>query len=161
MPIFRKDDPDFFGAMNSESMRWTRVGTRALGPGWDFGSIVMADEGNSSSSPIVSLLQIPPGGVLPRHAHACHRVEVVVRGSIDIGEARVLGPGDVSVSKAGEFYGPHVAGPEGSVSVEIFSSGVGIQPIWEGDPSPEVLAAMARAQAEIERAIGTTTAATD
>jgi hypothetical protein len=29
--------------------------------------------------------------------------------------------GDVMVSTPNEFYGPHTAGPEGSLSVEIFS----------------------------------------
>lgn len=38
----------------------------------------------------------------------------------------------ISVSKRGEFHGPHAAGPEGSLSVEIFSATKGFMPITEG-----------------------------
>ena len=34
----------------------------------------------------------------------------------------VLGPGDVMLSRRGEAYGPHIAGPEGFRTVEIFST---------------------------------------
>lgn len=81
---------------------------------------VMGDP-DSAATPVAALLEMPPGYVLPRHAHPVARFEVVVQGTLDAG-GRVLGPGDVMVSPAGEFYGPHTAGPNGCTTVEFFSS---------------------------------------
>ena len=72
-------------------------------------------------TPVAAMLKLPPGGVLARHSHPVVRFEVLVQGSIEV-EGRTLLPGDVMVSPAGEFYGPHVAGPEGATTVEVFSS---------------------------------------
>ena len=71
-------------------------------------------------APVATVMHMPPNFVLARHSHDCYRVEVIVQGSVDTGE-RVLRAGDVMVSAPNEFYGPHTAGPEGSLSVEIFS----------------------------------------
>jgi hypothetical protein len=62
-----------------------------------------------------------PGWVLPRHAHDCHRFEVVVQGTLDVGD-RILKTGDIIVSDPGVAYGPHIAGPEGCTTFEIFSN---------------------------------------
>jgi hypothetical protein len=72
--------------------------------------------------PVVYILKMDPGFVLTRHAHDCHRVELVLQGSLDVGE-RTLSPGDVMVSAAWEFYGPHIAGPDGCVTAEVFATG--------------------------------------
>jgi hypothetical protein len=74
-----------------------------------------------TSTPVAAVLEMPPGYVLPRHAHPVTRFEVVVKGTLDVGE-RVLQPGDIMVSPADEFYGPHTAGPEGCTTVEVFAS---------------------------------------
>ena len=71
--------------------------------------------------PTVVALRLPPNGVLPRHAHDCYRFEVVVQGSLDVGD-RILTPGDVMVSPPNSLYGPHIAGPEGCTTFEIFSN---------------------------------------
>lgn len=71
--------------------------------------------------PTVVALRMGPGWVLPRHAHDCYRFEIVVQGALDVGE-RVLKPGDVMISEPGIAYGPHVAGPEGCTTFEIFSN---------------------------------------
>lgn len=76
------------------------------------------------TTPVAAMLKLPPNHVLPRHSHPVARFEVVVLGTLDVGE-RVLQPGDVMVSEANEFYGPHTAGPEGCTTVEVFSSIVG------------------------------------
>ena len=88
-------------------------------------------------TPVAAVLRLPPGGVLARHAHAVVRFEVVVQGSIEA-EGRTLLPGDVMVSPAGEFYGPHVAGPEGCTTVEVFSSirGTG-NVVYDTDDGPQ------------------------
>lgn len=69
----------------------------------------------------VVALWMPPGSVLPRHAHDSWRFEVIAKGSLDIGE-KVLGPGDVMFSEPNSVYGPHVAGPEGCLTFEVFSN---------------------------------------
>ena len=69
-------------------------------------------EDDDENPTTVIALKMEPGRVNVRHSHPCGRFEVVVQGSLDIGE-RILGPGDVMYSKPGVFYGPHVAGPEG------------------------------------------------
>lgn len=72
-------------------------------------------------APAVVVLDMPPGYVLFRHAHVCHRFEVVVQGSMTA-DGKVLGPGAVMTATPGEFYGPHVAGPEGCTTVEVFGT---------------------------------------
>ncbi len=75
----------------------------------------------SDDAPTVVGLRMGPGCVLPRHGHDCHRFEVVVQGTLDVGE-RVLGVGDVMVTEPGVAYGPHIAGPEGCTTYEVFSN---------------------------------------
>jgi hypothetical protein len=40
---------------------------------------------------------------------------------MDVGD-RTVGPGSIMFSEPGVMYGPHVAGPEGCTTVEIFST---------------------------------------
>ena len=129
MPVFSFSDANYFDLMTPDALRWAQAGARAVGE--ELGAIVMAEDPNDPVAPIAILLQLPPGYVLERHAHACHRVEVIVRGSLDIRGEQVLHPGDISVSAPGEFYGPNIGGPEGSLSVEIFSTAQGMLPIFE------------------------------
>jgi hypothetical protein len=75
----------------------------------------------TDNPPTVVALRMGPGWVLPRHAHDCYRFEIVVHGSLDVGE-RILKPGYVMLSEPGIAYGPHVAGPEGCTTFEIFSN---------------------------------------
>ena len=86
---------------------------------------VLGDDPSDGDAPAVVLLEMPPHYVLFRHAHICHRVEVVVRGSLDAG-GRTLRPGDVMTAGPGELYGPHVAGPEGCTTAEVFGSLEGV-----------------------------------
>lgn len=71
-------------------------------------------------APGALILEMPPGYELPRHAHECDRLEIVISGSLDVGD-RVLHAGDVMSARAGETYGPHKAGPEGAVTAEFFT----------------------------------------
>lgn len=75
----------------------------------------------------------PPGMVVPRHMHLCHRLEIIVGGSLLDEESGVnLTPGYVMVTEPNIYYGPHVAGPEGCTTVEIFSAGLdGATPMME------------------------------
>jgi hypothetical protein len=72
-------------------------------------------------APGAIILDMPPGFVLYRHAHECSRIEVVLRGSVDVGD-RTLHPGDVMTAGAFEMYGPHIAGPDGATTVEFFTN---------------------------------------
>jgi hypothetical protein len=136
--IFRLDDPDFF-THGPAWAEWVRVGTEALG--MKISNFVLGGT-EDREAPVASLLFLPPGHRLPRHAHDCYRAEVIVRGSLHVGDT-VLHPGDVSCSAPHEAYGPHIAGPTGSLSVEIFSKAAAI--LAEPDPAgprPEDLSEM-------------------
>ena len=87
-------------------------------------------------SPAAVVLDMPAGYVLFRHAHLCHRFEVVVKGSLEA-DGRMLGPGDVMTAGPGEWYGPHTAGPEGCTSVEVFGTLEGVfRVLAESDDGP-------------------------
>jgi hypothetical protein len=109
----------------------------------------------SEEAPAALVLDMKAGCVLGRHAHDCERFEVVVSGSLDVGD-RILHAGDVMTARPGEFYGPHIAGPEGCVTVEIFSharethqvvyelpDGTRVKPdVLAGDPRPARISGM-------------------
>ena len=86
---------------------------------------VLADDPADASAPAVVLLKMPPGYRLFRHAHICHRFEVVVTGTLQA-NGRTLRPGDVMTARPGELYGPHVAGPDGCTTAEVFGSLEGV-----------------------------------
>ena len=86
---------------------------------------VLSDDQQALDAPAVVVLEMPPNYVLFRHAHICHRFEVVVKGSLEAG-GRILQPGDVMTAAPGELYGPHTAGPEGGTTVEVFGSLEGV-----------------------------------
>lgn len=97
---------------------------------------VLADDAGDPDAPAVLVLTMPPGYVMFRHAHRCHRVEVVVRGSME-SDGRTLGPGDVMTAGPGEWYGPHVVGPQGCTTVEIFATFDGVfRVLAEDDDGP-------------------------
>jgi hypothetical protein len=75
--------------------------------------------GSDLERPGSIILRLPPGYVIPRHAHPCERLEMIVAGSLDVGDD-ILVPGDVMIAHAGEMYGPHFAGPEGVTTIEVF-----------------------------------------
>lgn len=151
MPNYYKaSDPDYFDAITLPEMRYSGAATREVMPGWNLGAIVMGDDPTDPSVPVASVLKIAPGDTLPRHTHDCFRVEVIVQGSITLPDGDVLHPGDIMTSRPREYYGPHVAGPDGCLSVEIFSRLSGTPPI--SDPNDEHAAAVAeRVNAVIER----------
>ena len=132
--IFSAHDPNDLEEMSAE--RWKILRAATLAVGMQIGALVMSDDDNDEDAPGVIMLALPPGGKIGRHAHDCHRVEVVVSGTLDVGGGRVLEPGDVMVTRPGQFYGPHYAGPEGSLTVEIFSRSAGFSTIADPDGEP-------------------------
>ena len=78
-------------------------------------------DASDETAPAALIFTMPPNGVVPRHSHLCERFEIILEGSLKVDEL-ILGPGDIMVARKGEAYGPHVAGPEGCRTLEIFST---------------------------------------
>jgi hypothetical protein len=117
MTFLSQQDGSFWGTTPSE-MR--PLVDSAMEQGVPVSVFPLGDPADEEA-PVAVMMSLPPGHVLLRHSHPCERFETIVAGSLDIGD-RVLGPGDVMQARIGEAYGPHTAGPEGCVSVEVFSS---------------------------------------
>jgi hypothetical protein len=113
--FFALDDPDLWASIPDALAH-----LKARGGDNDVAYFLLGSSDPATEPPTVVALKMEAGRVLPRHAHNCGRFEVVVSGSLDIGE-RVLHPGDIMVSSPGVFYGPHVAGPDGCITFEVFS----------------------------------------
>lgn len=108
-------DPNFWGRMPEEVGAIDRAGGNE---GLKMSYFTL---GKIADNPMfVTPLRMEPGYILPRHAYDCHRMELIVQGSMDVGE-RVLGPGDVMITEPGVLYGPHIAGPEGCTAFDICS----------------------------------------
>ena len=150
--VFRSSQPDYMDAMTAPELRFKGAATREVMPGWDLGTIVLGEPTDPTAA-VVSMLRIAPGDTLHRHGHDCVRVEVIVQGSITLPDGSVLTSGDVMVSQPGEFYGPHVAGPDGCLSAEIFSSAGAMMPNAHPDDGPDSEAGQVtqRVRAVVER----------
>lgn len=72
--------------------------------------------------PAALLLTMPANYTLFRHGHPCQRFEIVVQGSLDLGDGRVASVGDTFTADPYTLYGPHTAGPDGCTTIEIFSA---------------------------------------
>ncbi|ATE65809.1 cupin domain-containing protein [Rhizorhabdus dicambivorans] len=116
MPFLSVDDADFWGRIPNEF----RAILDQAGDG-EVGVSYFELGRREDNAPAVTCLRMEPGFVLPRHAHDCHRFEIIVKGSLTV-EGRVLRPGSVMISEPGVVYGPGVAGPEGCTTFEIFST---------------------------------------
>lgn len=76
------------------------------------------DASADPQSGIILWVKMPPNFTTPRHYHDTRRVEIIIQGSLEIGD-RVLRPGDVMITPPGEWYGPYVTGPNGATTAEI------------------------------------------
>jgi hypothetical protein len=106
------DDPGFWSRCPEELRPLTEGG---LGASY----FLMGRQ--SENPPTVIALRMGPGWTTVRHAHEGWRMEIVVQGTLDVGE-RILKAGDVMLSEPGEAYGPHTAGPDGCVTFEVFAN---------------------------------------
>jgi hypothetical protein len=116
MPFMSIDDTEFWKNCPPEL---EPISKSMEGTGGGVAYFVMGEA--KADAPTVVGLRMAPNWILPRHAHDCYRFEIVVQGTLDVGE-RILKVGDVMVSEPNIFYGPHVAGPEGCTTFEIFSN---------------------------------------
>jgi hypothetical protein len=131
MRVFSAAECDVLEAMTTQGFEFSREIAHEVGI--DLGvSLIGPREDNP---PVIMMLELPAGYVLSRHAHPTRRAEIVVRGSVILPEGRVLRPGDVTLTAAGEFYGPITAGAEGCLTAEFFGDLSGIAPVPAGDNS--------------------------
>ena len=121
--------PGFF-RISPDSLKYAQIGAEALGYQ---NAIFALGDPEAPSSPVVVMLSLPPHGLLSRHAHDCWRFEVVISGSMQDEHGAWLRAGDIRVSKPGEYYGPHRAGPEGVLSAEVFSAASGVNAAFPDD----------------------------
>ena len=84
--------------------------------------------------PLVAPLRMEPGYVLTRHAHDCYRMEIILQGTLQVGD-RILAPGSVMITEPNVLYGPHTAGPEGCITFEICSDFEGANRFSIEDPA--------------------------
>lgn len=92
---------------------------------------------NDPETPAVVLFKAPPGYVLPRHSHDCHRLEVVIAGSLTDEHGDQLHAGSIATAVPHEMYGPSVAGADGWISAEFFSRLAGTYEItWASTRGP-------------------------
>jgi len=109
-------EKNFWGIIPDEFKRI--LGTDSVA-GLNFSFFEMGER--KDNPPVVAPLRMEPGYILPRHAHNCYRCEIIIQGSLDIGD-KILRPGDIMLSEPRTLYGPHQAGPDGCTTIEIFSS---------------------------------------
>jgi hypothetical protein len=131
MPFFKSDEPAFW-KVSPPALAYTNVFAEAVDH--RVASFVLGDP-DDLEAPLALFMNLPPGWVLDRHAHDCHRFEVVITGSMIATDGIVLYPGDVATSVPGEQYGPHMAGEDGVLTLEIFSRQAGLHPDHE-NPKP-------------------------
>jgi hypothetical protein len=128
-------DDEGFWDIGPESMQWSKVVAAALDV--KFARFPLGDP-DDDGTPYASVLCMPPHYELWRHKHDCYRFEAIVRGQLTVGD-RVLGPGSIMTSGPHEAYGPHIAGPEGCISIEIFSSRKGMSALLDDDTDPRAV----------------------
>jgi hypothetical protein len=135
------NEPDFWGRDE-----YKLEGELREVPGLTRTNFVLGKPGDNA--PVVRGLRMAPGFVLLRHAHECHRFEIVVQGSMQ-SEDRLLKVGDVMISEPNVLYGANIAGPEGCTTMEIFSTFDGAHTLLvEGPDGIEKFDAWSREDAE-------------
>ena len=128
-------DQDGFWEIGPESLDWQRVLAEAIGV--KIARFPLGDP-DDPNVPAVSVLFMPPGYELWRHKHDCHRFEAIIRGSMRVGD-RTLGPGDIMTSAPNQPYGPYSIGPDGCVTVEVFSTLEGMASVVDDDTDPRAV----------------------
>lgn len=122
MPVFQQSDPSFW-SLSPKPLQYTTVFAEAVDH--HVASFVLGSD-DDVEAPLALFMGLPAGWVLARHSHKCHRFEVIIRGEMILENGVVLKPGDVGTSEPGEAYGPHMAGPDGVLTLEIFSRQAGL-----------------------------------
>jgi len=119
---FKRSEPDYW-EFGAAAAGETPLRLRAMGG--NFAAFPIGE--HDGTEPLAALLFMPPGFVLPRHCHPCSRLEVLI-------------------------YGPHTAGVDGALTVEIFGKANGLSAIYESDPDEVSKAALDKLKAMTEAA---------
>lgn len=129
------DDPEFWNQVPAPYLQPLVDSCRPY-EGMAYRLFALGDPADPET-PAVVLFRAPPGYVLPRHSHDCHRFEVVLRGSLTDEHGDVLTAGSVATAIPHQMYGPSVAGPDGWISAEFFSRLAGAYEItWHTKRGP-------------------------
>jgi len=120
-------DTDGYWDQAPDRLRWAMVGANAMEQGL---ALHVLGEEDDPSAAVIEVLRLPPNYVLSRHHHSSHRFEMVVQGSVTVGDT-TFRSGDIFITKPGEEYGPLTAGPEGCLSLEIFSDSDGVDATFD------------------------------
>ena len=131
MPYFAIDEPGFW-SIGPESLEWMRVMADALDV--QFARFPLGDP-EDEATPFASVLRMPPNFELWRHKHDCYRFEAIVEGTLTV-DGTVRGPGTIMTSAPGEAYGPYFVGPNGCVTIEIFSARRGVPVLMDDETDP-------------------------
>jgi hypothetical protein len=132
-----------FGSFPTEPPAWFADTLAASGMNASAIPLWHLDNKEDMSNPAAFLLRMPPGYKLFRHGHPCQRFEVVIQGSLDVGDGRTATVGDIFTADPFTLYGPHTAGPEGCTTIEIFSEVEGMFRLLYEGPDGEMLEANA------------------
>jgi hypothetical protein len=131
MPEFiKKDSAEYWGRYPKHLADMAKImEANQLAPS----TLHVLGEPSDETAPAALIFTMPPNSVIPRHSHNCERFEVILEGSLRVDDL-VLGPGDVMIARKGDAYGPHVAGPQGCRTLEIFSTLAGAHHVFYETP---------------------------
>jgi hypothetical protein len=146
-----RSDPEYFKKVSSPG-RTSGEFLRHFGN--DGGSRVIGPDPTDTKAPVVMMLWMQPGGRIPKHAHKNHRFEIIIQGTRILEDGTVMHPGDIEITGEGEFYGPSIAGPEGTLSAEVIMTAEGAGYILPADISPEDLKTVTEAAEVLARLRG-------
>jgi hypothetical protein len=101
-------------------------------------------DSDDADAPTFVITRLPARGVLPPHYHESTFVDIVVQGSVKVGD-KWYHPGDVRCLAWGVKYGPSEAGDDGVTLLEFYADGRGRRgvhdPAWV---TPEFKAEVAK-----------------
>ncbi len=134
--IFATEFSDAFTSLRDPSI-W-----RALAlPGQKWARFILGDR-SQPDAPQVWIVKLPPGFIVPKHYHKTHRLEIVLEGSYELG-GKFRGVGELTFLSGSKVYGPMVVGADGVTTLEVFSSGRDMEPIFADPPSAATAASLA------------------
>lgn len=117
MRVWRQGEKDYWHAGPPETVWAATIAEAGEMQGLKTAMHVLGDA-TDEQTPIMVVVEYPPNYVLARHAHASNRLELVIKGSIQV-DGQWFGPGDIWSSPAEEFYGPHTMGADGCTTMEL------------------------------------------
>jgi hypothetical protein len=111
----------------------------------------------ASAAAVVLAIEYPPNFRLPAHQHVSGHVEVILGGSLQVGD-HWEHPGDIRIVPAHRSYGPLLSGPEGCKALEYFPDRSAI--LAEMDDPAELVSLLgdvdpAELQARVQRLLKT------